>query len=97
MFGAHRPPRSALPEDIAEMISAWPMLLMLTSDLARRHLRRHDCTAYSPVELAVSTIAWPLMLAGLRTKPPALSRVPVSALPTDPSVGLPIVRMLSRA
>jgi hypothetical protein len=42
MFGAHRPPRSALPEDIAEMISACPMLLMLTSAFFNPHFCRQD-------------------------------------------------------
>ena len=45
MLGAHSPPRSALPDDMAEMISACPMLLIVTSAFFRPHFARHDCTA----------------------------------------------------
>jgi hypothetical protein len=45
VLGAHKPPRSALPLDIAEMISACPMLLIVTSVFFSPHFARHDCTA----------------------------------------------------
>ena len=45
MLGAHSPARSALFDDTAEMISAWPMFLMVTSLLARPYFFKHDCTA----------------------------------------------------
>ena len=94
MFGAQRPPRSALFDDIAEMISAWPMLLTVTSAFLRPHFARHDCTAKSPVEFAVSTIVWPLIDCGFLTKPSAFAPLAISALPTDSSLVRPIVSRL---
>ena len=94
MFGAQSPPRSALFDDIAEMISACPMLFIVTSAFFRPHFARHDCTAKSPVELAVSTMVWPLIDCGFFTKPSAFAPVAMSALPTDSSLVRPIVSRL---
>ena len=96
MLGAHRPPRSALPEDMAEMISAWPMFLMVTSVLAMPHFFRQDCTAKSPVELAVSTIVWPLIEAGSLANLSAVALLASSALPADSSLVTPMVLMPKR-
>ena len=46
------------------------------------------------LNLAVSTMVWPLMLPGLRTKPSALAPLASSALPCDSSLVMPMVMML---
>ena len=79
---------------MAEMTSACPMLFIVTSAFFRPHFARHDCTAKSPVELAVSTMVWPLIDCGFFTKPSAFGPLAMRALPTDSSLVSPIVRML---
>src|SRR5687768_8880936 len=91
------PARSELLDESAEMISAWPMFFITTSDFFSPYFFRQACTAKSAVEFWVSVMVLPRKAAaGSLANSAAALALPTRPLAADSSLVRPMVLMPKR-